>query len=252
MPLETSDITTDYFWGERLRLCQPKNGPRCAIDALLLAKAITPTIGQTLFEAGSGNGIVSLSIALEHPNVHVTGLEIQKRLHQLSLDNIQMNGLTNVDFLHGDLTQPLTSLRKIGLYCGKFDHVIANPPYYIESASRVSQNAMTRQAYSTDEETLERWMRFLTSIAKDKGQVTLIHRADMLEVLLKMMEGRFGGIKIFPIYPKENLPAKRVILQGVKGSRAYATVFRGLVLHKEGGGYTSEAMTVMEQGQHLW
>ncbi len=252
MPYELTDITTDHFWDGRLTLCQPKTGPRCAIDALLLAMAVQPQPGQCVFEAGSGNGIVSLSIALENPAVQVTGLEIQDCLYALSQKNKQLNGLSNIEFLHGDLTQPLTSLKKLGLGCRQFDQVVANPPYYIKSESRVSNNAVIRQAYSADEETLERWMRFLASITKEKGCITLIHRAEMLEKLLKVMDGRFGDIKIFPVYPRKNLPAKRIILQGVKGSRASATLYRGLVLHDKKEGYSAEAANIIHHGNCLW
>ncbi len=252
MPHEFTEITMDHFWDGRLALCQPRNGPRCAIDALLLSTAVNPDPGQCVFEAGSGNGIVSLSIAMKNPHVQVTGLEIQNCLYVLSKKNKALNDLSNIEFLHGDLTQPLTSLKKIGLGCRQFDQVVANPPYYIESESRVSQNAMIRQAYSADADSLERWMRFLASVTKDKGEITLIHRADILEGLLKIMEGRFGAIKIFPIYPRENQPAKRIIIQGVKGSRAPASLYQGLVLHDDRGGYSKQAASIIHQGKCLW
>ena len=89
MQSEFLETTTDYFWQKRLTLCQPKNGPRSAIDALLLAMAVQPKFGQSVFEAGSGNGIVSLSIALSCPQVEVTGLEIQDALYVLSQKNTE-------------------------------------------------------------------------------------------------------------------------------------------------------------------
>ncbi len=249
---EFLEITTDHFWKKRLIVCQPKNGPRCAIDALLLAMAVQPKAGQAVFEAGSGNGIVSLSIALAFPKVAVTGLEIQDGLYALSQKNHKINGFPNVKFLQGDLTQPLRSLKALGLQSDQFDHVVANPPYYFHTESRISENSMIAQAYTIDVQSLERWIRFLASLVKNKGSITLIHRADMLETLLEMMEGRFGNVKIFPIFPKEKQAAKRIILQGVKGSRAPASLHRGLVLHDDDGRYSAAAARVIHDGESLW
>ena len=48
------------------------------------------------------------------------------------------------------------------------------------------------------------------------------------------MEERFGDIRIAPLYPAPGAAASRVIVQGVKGSKAPLQLLPGLVLHDAG------------------
>ena len=81
--------------------------------------------------------------------------------------------------------------------------------------------------------------------------MTLVHRADALEQLLGLLSGRFGGITLFPLFPREGEPASRIILQGIKGSRAPLTIARGLVLHQADGSYTADADRILREGRAL-
>lgn len=98
---------------------------------------------------------------------------------------------------------------------------------------------------------MERWVRFLTTMAGPNATLTLIHRADYLSPLLDVLKDRFGGLSIYPLFPKRGLPASRVIVQGRKNSRAAARLLPGLVLHEEGGAYTPEAEAVLRAGAAL-
>ena len=87
--------------------------------------------------------------------------------------------------------------------------------------------------------------------AGPRATVTLIHRAGHLGLLLEVLKGRFGGLTIYPLFPKRGLPASRVIVQGRKNSRAAIRLLPGLVLHEEGGAYTAEAEAVLREGAAL-
>ena len=82
---------------------------------------------------------------------------------------------------------------------------------------------------------LSAWLKFCTSYASPKGQLTLIHRAECLGELLALFERRFGDITVFPLFPKRGDPATRIILQGRKGSRGGVRLLQGLVLHEADG-----------------
>jgi tRNA1(Val) A37 N6-methylase TrmN6 len=79
----------------------------------------------------------------------------------------------------------------------------------------------------------------------------LIYLPERLPRFLPLLDGRFGGIIIFPLYPREGAPATRVILQAKKGSRAPLQVLPGLTLHGAGGAYTALAEAVLRRGAGL-
>ena len=144
----------------------------------------------------------------------------------------------------GDLYDPVSKLELLGLKRNSYDFVVANPPFYDEREMRVSSNPLRRRAKRAVAETLEEWVRFLTAMAAPKGVISLIHRAEKLEEILEALSGRFGGVKVLPLFPKPNEPANRVIVQGVKGSRAPLTLLQGLVLHDGKGDYTADVKKI--------
>jgi tRNA1(Val) A37 N6-methylase TrmN6 len=81
--------------------------------------------------------------------------------------------------------------------------------------------------------------------------LTLIHRAEVLEELLSLLKGRFGALAIYPLFPKKGAPAKRVLVQGIKGSRAPLELLQGMVLHEADGSYTQEADLILRDGAGL-
>ncbi len=54
---------------------------------------------------------------------------------------------------------------------------------------------------------------------RDKGMLTFIHRADRLGDLLAELAGRAGDIVVFPLWPGEGKPAKRIVLHARRAAR---------------------------------
>ena len=98
---------------------------------------------------------------------------------------------------------------------------------------------------------LAAWVRFFAAMAAPKALLTLIHRPDCLGELLRLLDGRFGDIAVFPLFAKRGEPATRIIVQAEKGSRAGLSLLPGLVLHEEDGSYTDEAEAVLRGGEAL-
>jgi tRNA1(Val) A37 N6-methylase TrmN6 len=60
-----------------------------------------------------------------------------------------------------------------------------------------------------------------------------------------------GGIVILPLWPKAGRPAKRVLVQAVKGSRAALTLSPGLVLHEADGRFSAAADAILRGAAKL-
>jgi tRNA1(Val) A37 N6-methylase TrmN6 len=84
---------------------------------------------------------------------------------------------------------------------------------------------------------------------KAGGTFTAIIRTDRMSEALARLPER--GVSIFPLWPRAGQPAKRVLLQAVKGSRAGSSLLPGLVLHGADGSYTREANAVLRDGAAL-
>src|SRR6202035_3823989 len=87
---------------------------------------------------------------------------------------------------------------------------------------------------------LQAWLRFALVMARPKGTITLIHRADRLDAILAELTGRTGEIVVFPLWPGAGKPAKRVIIRARKGVATPTRLAAGLVLHYAGGRHTAQ------------
>jgi tRNA1(Val) A37 N6-methylase TrmN6 len=59
------------------------------------------------------------------------------------------------------------------------------------------------------------------------------------------------GVSILPLWPRDGVPAKRVIVQALKGSGAAQALLPGLVLHDTDGRYTAAADAILRDGAAL-
>jgi len=138
-----------------------------------------------------------------------------------------------------------------GLPRGTFGHAMVNPPYLVAGAGRPSADGRKAAATVENGADLGSWIEFCVSMVRDRGSVTVVHRADRLDALLAVFAGRAGGIVVFPLWPSEGSDAKRVVVTARKGSATPTRVARGLVLHAADGAYTDEAEAVLRHGAAL-
>lgn len=253
--LSTHDVSDDQFLGGALKVYQSRSGFRSGIDAVLLGASV-PAIqknegGMRVLEAGCGAGVVSLSIGARCGLARIDAIEIEPVNAELAKRNAARNGMGDrLKIIVGDLSEPVTKLEMFGLKRNSYDVVVANPPFYNEAETRVSSHPLRRRAKRAEATTLETWVRFMTAMAAPKGMISMIHKADKLEDILKVLAGRFGGVSVYPVFPKAGEPANRVIIQGIKGSRAPLRLLEGLVLHDDQGQYLAPVRKVCE-GPHL-
>lgn len=249
---EEPDVTDDAFLGGALHVLQPKDGLRAGLDAVFLAAAAPATGGQSVLDAGAGVGVVGLAVARRCPGARVTCVEIEPRLASLARRNAERNGLADrVSVIEADLTLPFARLDASGLARESYDHVLANPPFFEPHRVRRPAAALRERAGTLGPGGLDRWVRFLAAMAKPGGTATLVHRADALPEVLSALQGRFGGLRVLPLYPRQGEPASRIIVQGIKGSRAPLHLLPGFDLHADDGSFLPAAQAILRQGAPL-
>lgn len=244
--------TDDAFLGGRLQVLQPRRGFRSGIDAVLLAAACPARAGERVLDVGTGAGVAALCLARRVEGVAVTGIEIQPELCALAGANAERNGLAHaVAVVEADVRAPSRALRAAGVARGRFDHVIANPPFYEQGRARPAGDPGKARASMLGPEDLERWVRFMVSMARPGGTATLVHRADALPRILALLERRAGAVTVLPVHPRAGEPAGRVLVTGRTGSRAPFALLPGLVLHGDGEAFTPAAEAVLRHGAAL-
>ncbi len=236
--LAGGQTTEDRLLDGRIRLVQPADGYRVAIDPVLLAASVPVRAGERVVDLGSGVGGAMLCLLARKPECRAIGVEINSDFARLARENIAINGVADrADIIERSITDIDDAMRESA------DHVMANPPFLpIERAAPTHRSdAATVESAGV----LMDWVRAAVGIVRPKGSITLIQRADRLDALLAEIRDFAGDITICPLWPKSGKPAKRVLVRARKGVSTPLTLGPGLVLHTEDGRYTARAEQIL-------
>lgn len=240
-----SDLQEIYVLGKRLKLRHTAEGFKTSIDSVLLAASCPAKAGDHILDLGCGVGGAGLSVLTRVDGATLTGVEIQSDHVDLAAQNSQENDFANqCSFITSDIRDYKSDQ--------SFDHVICNPPYLEAGKHLRSPSEEKAKAMGHEEADLKDWIDVAYKRLKPKGSLTMIHRADHIDQIINVMEQRFGSVEIFPLWSKEDIPAKRVIIRALKDRRSPATLHAGLILHQADGEYTSAAQKIFKDIQKLF
>ena len=79
---------------------------------------------------------------------------------------------------------------------------------------------------------LAAWIVASLALLAPGGRFVMIHRPEALAAILAAFGRRLGAVAIRPIHPRAEADAIRVLVSGVKGSRAPMRLLPGLALHE--------------------
>ncbi|MCC7250648.1 methyltransferase [Hyphomicrobium sp.] len=248
-------VSDDAFLGGRLRILQPRQGYRAGLDAVMLAAAVGDREGApfSVLDAGAGVGTAGLCVAWRCPAARVVLVEREPELVALARENIARNALGDrVTIVEADVSHVTRAeLSALDVAEGAFDQVIANPPYHAEGAGTAAPHALKAAAYAMPLAGLDPWCRFLARMARPGGEALIIHKTAALPHLMQVLTGRFGGLTALPLHSFAGEPAGRILLRGVKGSRAPFRLEAGIWLHDAENRFTPGAEGVLRLGQSL-
>lgn len=242
-----NDLTDDEFLGGRLRLRQPARGFRAGVDPVFLAASVPAKAGQSVLELGCGAGAAILCLGARVQGLTLCGLELQPEYADLCRENATRNGI-KVQVETGSLTQIPDVFR-----ARSFDHVIANPPYFLRSDGTAAPDA-GRDTAMAGETPLAAWVDAATRRLAPKGWFTMIQRVERLPEILSAMDDRLGAVQVLPLVPRIGRAAKLVLVRARKGARTPFTILPPLCLHqgerheKDGESYTPDVAAVLRDG----
>jgi tRNA1(Val) A37 N6-methylase TrmN6 len=250
--METETETSeDAILGGRLRLRQPLRGHRFGHDAILLAAATKACGGEHAVDLGSGVGAAGLALAARVPELTVTLVEVDRTLSELALDNARHNHLDErVKALALDV-EDLAALKAAGFWAGTVDRVLMNPPFHDARRQNVSPDPRRRLAHVGVPGLLRRWIATAAWLLKSRGVLTLIWRADGLDVVVDGLRPAFGEIAVLPVLPRAEMPAIRVLVRAVKDGHGTQMDYPPFSLNDEHGRPTAAAEAVLRGGKTL-
>lgn len=133
----------------------------------------------------TGTGCVAIAVARNYPDAHLTGTDISETAISYARDNAIESGVGNVQFLPGDLFEPVRGR--------KFHLLLSNPPYVRTGDFTDMQREVTNheplQALSGGEDGLDLYRRILHGVSPhlvDEGFLALEIGAGQSEAVLAL------------------------------------------------------------------
>ena len=246
-------LTRDAFLGGRLTVSQPDRGFRAGLDSVLLGAAVNAG-SRHLLDLGAGVGTAALVAMANLPTLIGTLVETDPAMAALAALNLGANSMTNRGkVLQLDLTAPGRVRGAAGLATEHFTTVIANPPFF-DPGRGSAPSAARADARHMEDEGLDRWVKTAASHAAPGGEVIFVHVAEALPLLLAAFSRRFGAVTVLPLLPRVGEAASRVLVRGIKGSRAPFVLLAGRAMHETTGRTFQEEFDTIFRGTSrlLW
>ncbi|WP_404450787.1 tRNA1(Val) (adenine(37)-N6)-methyltransferase [Virgibacillus necropolis] len=238
------DERLDYLLKEEdMQIIQSPTVFSFSLDAVLLAHfTYVPIKKGKILDLCSGNGIIPLLLS-RRSHAHITGVEIQERLHGMATRSLHLNGLNDqITMLHGDLTDMQDKLGH-----STFDVVTCNPPYF-KTPATTEQNKNDFLTIARHEVycSLEDVVKACKLHVRPGGKVSMVHRPGRLVDILTL----FRKYKLEPkrmqlVYPKRGRDANMLLVEGVRDGKADLTILPPLYIYNEDNTYTTEAEEII-------
>lgn len=216
------DTRRDAYLGGKVHITQPATGYRAGIDPVILAAACPARPGHHVLDLGCGVGTAGLCLQARVPGVQLWGLERQPSIAALARENACG---TSMQIIEGDLSAMPEALRALS-----FDHVIANPPYFLRSRGAQGPDAAREHAMGEDTP-LNDWVSAARKRLRPKGWLTMIHRAERLQDLMVALQDGFGSLQILPLLPRDGRKARLMVVQARKGGQGDLQLLAPEILH---------------------
>lgn len=234
-----NETTIGGLLGERLSYRQLRAGHRTGFEPVLMAALVPARAGELVLEAGTGAGAALLCLAARVKGVRGVGVEREATLAGLAARNFAANGFTALATVNGDATA-------LPFAAHSFQHVMANPPWF-GTQNTPSPDTARAFAHHAPAATLAAWVNEMLRVLRDKGTITLALPATAYGEAAALLRQACGGLTLLPLWPRQGVRAKIILVQAQKASHAPDEVLPGLVLHNENG-ITQEAERVLRDG----
>ncbi len=185
--------------------------------------------------------IAAIIAALRHPR-EVVAIELQPQLASMANRNAQLNRLSNLKVIEADLRA-----RKIdGVAPASFDYVVTNPPYRAPLSGRESPNTGRRLARGAGGAGLQDFLAAAARYLCIGGKIALIFTAPRAAELIAEMKSRsLEPKRLRFVHSFADSPASTVLIEARKGARVEAQIEAPLILWRQSGEYTPEALAIL-------
>ena len=228
-------MSNNYFKFKQFTIEQENCAMKVGTDGCLLGGWFSCTGSKRILDIGCGTGLVSI-MAAQRSEAQVTGVEIDSTAALQARKNADSSPWgERIEIVNSDFLEYETD--------GRFDVIVSNPPYFVNSMKCDSET----RTLARHSDTLDSRMFFKKSIKllADGGCISIVIPCDIMEEwnTAAMEQGLYPTRTTFIKTTPKKAP-KRVLVEFRAGSNT-ATTENTLILETSPGEYSDDAKRIL-------
>ena len=215
-----------------------------SLDSVLLPNFVTLNKNiKNILDIGCGNAPIPLILSTK-TNALITGVEIQKEVYDLAIKSVKINNLEKqINIINADINEIYNHFET-----ESFDVITCNPPFFkVNEKSNLNKSDYKTIARHEIKLNLDDIFKISKKLLKNNGYVAIVHRPErLLDILNSMQKYNIEPKKIQFIYPKTNMEANTLLVEGMKNGKKGLKVLNPIYTHLDNGEYTEQIKKYFE------
>lgn len=216
-----------------------------SLDSVLLPNFVTLNKNiKNILDIGCGNAPIPLILSTK-TSALITGVEIQKDVYDLAVKSVKINNLENqINIINADINELYNKFET-----ESFDVITCNPPFFkVSEQSNLNKSDYKTIARHEVKLNLDDIFKISKKLLKNNGYIAIVHRPErLLDILEGMKKYNIEPKKIQFIYPKTNMEANILLVEGKKNGNKGLKILPPIYTHLENGEYTEQIKKYFEE-----
>ena len=216
-----------------------------SLDSVLLPNFVTLNKNiKNILDIGCGNAPIPLILSTK-TSALITGVEIQKDVYDLAVKSVKVNNLENqINIINADINELYNKFET-----ESFDVITCNPPFFkVSEQSNLNKSDYKTIARHEVKLNLDDIFKISKKLLKNNGYIAIVHRPErLLDILESMKKYNIEPKKIQFIYPKTNMEANILLVEGKKNGNKGLKILPPIYTHLDNGEYTEQIKKYFEE-----
>lgn len=240
------EVVNDLLNYNNLKIVQNSDWFSFSIDSVLLANFVNVNNKQKIVDFCTGNAPIPLFLSTRTKS-KLTGVEIQKKVYDLAVKSVRINGLEDRITLINKDVKDFSFDSQTDVY----DLITCNPPYFkYNKKTNINENDIKAIARHEIYLKLDDIFSCAKKILKNNGRIAMVHRTDrLIDIIMSMRNNNIEPKRLQFIYPFENSKSNMVLIEGAKNGSVGLVLEKNIVVHNEDGSYKDEIIKIFNGGK---
>ena len=194
-------------------------------------------------DIGCGNAPIPLILSTKC-DANIIGVEIQKKVYNMAVETVKLNKLENrIKIINDDINEYYKTVET-----DTFDVITCNPPFFkYTDSSNINKNDYKTIARHEVKLNVSQIFTIAKKILKNEGRIAIVHRPERLvDIIDEMRKNNIEPKKIQFVYPKKNMSANIMLIEGSKNGKSGLELLPPIYTHKDNGEYTADVKSFFQ------